>query len=155
MLVTTFTFDLAGLSESLHISKEDTLTYFRDGRRASFIMERRLAYDFLKGRVAKSEGAAYDVFDKDGKKWEVRSLTKKGLYFCPSYMKGSGRTFNEKGFLEKLDEIEGYLVAQITDFPNVPVFRISGSQVLKWWLAGELGTTSEIGLKKAKDLFAH
>ena len=155
MRVTTITWDLAKLSKELHIPEKDTLAYFQDGRRASFIVERRLAYEYLQGRIADSEGASYDVFDKEGKKWEVRSLTKGGLYFCPSYMKGSGRTFNEKGFLEKLDEIEGYLVAQITDFPNVPVFKIPKNQVLKWWRSSQLGTTSEISLKKARELFAN
>ncbi len=155
MHVTTFHWNLEALASELHIPQPDTLMYFQDGRRASFIVERRLAYEYLKGRIADSEGAAFDVFDKDGNKWEVRSLTKGGMYFCPSYMKGSGRKFDEIGFLEKLDEIEGYLIAQITDFPRVPVYQIAKKQVLKWWQSGELGTTSDISLKKAISLFAN
>lgn len=154
MHVTTFSWNLESLANELHIPQRDTLVYFQDGRRASFIVERRLAYEYLKGRIADSEGAAFDVFDREGKKWEVRSLTKGGMYFCPSYMKGSQREFDENGFLEKLDEIEGYLIAQITEFPKVPVYQIAKSQVLKWWLSGQLGTTSDITLKRAKSLFA-
>ena len=154
MHVTTFHWDLAKLAFELHIPQDDTLTYFQDGRRASFIVERRLAYEYLQGKIAESEGASYDVFDKEGLKWEVRSLTKGGMYFCPSYMKGSGRKFEEEGFLQKLSEIEGYLIARITDFPIVPVFKISKDQVLSWWKEGSLGTSSEIALKKAEMLFA-
>lgn len=149
-----FSWNLEKLAEELHIPSADAVTYFQDGRRASFIVERRLAYEYLGGRIAESEGAGYDVFDKYGKKWEVRCLTRRGMYFCPSYMKGSGRKFEEKGFLEKLDEIEGYLVGRITNFPEVPIFEIKKDKVLKWWKSGELGTSSDISLKKAEALFA-
>jgi hypothetical protein len=152
--VSTFHWNLEKLAAELHIPGPDTLTYFQDGRRASFIVERRLAYEYLQGRIADSEGAGYDVFDKSGKKWEVRCLTRGGMYFCPSYMKGSGRKFEEKGFLEKLDEIEGYLVGRITHFPEVPIYEIGKDQVYKWWKSGKLGTTSEVSLKKAEELFA-
>jgi hypothetical protein len=155
MRVSTFMWNLEKLAQELHIPSADTLTYFQDGRRASFIVERRLAFEYLKGRIADSEGAGYDVFDQSGKKWEVRCLTKGGMYFCPSYMKGSGRKFEENGFLEKLDEIEGYLIGRITNFPEVPVYEINKSQVYKWWKSGELGTTSKISLKKAELLFAN
>ena len=38
--------------------------YFTDGRRVSFILERRLAYEVLKGTLAPSEGAGYDLIEK-------------------------------------------------------------------------------------------
>lgn len=154
MHVSTFEWNLEELAKELHIPSSDTLTYFQDGRRASFIVERRVAYEYLHGRIADSEGAGYDVFDSEGKKWEVRSLTRKGMYFCPSYMVGSGRKFEEKGFLEKLEEIEGYLVAKVLEFPIVPLYKIKKSQVLNWWKNGSLGTTTKISLSKSIDLFA-
>lgn len=155
MEVSKFTWNIDKLAQELHIPAEDTLKYFKDGRKASFIIERRLAYEYLGGKIAESEGASYDVFDKDGNKWEVRCLTGRGMYFCPSYMKGSGRTFVENGFLEKLNEIEGYLIGRITDFPIVPVYKISSAQVLDWWHSGRLGKTTDISLSKAIDLFAN
>lgn len=51
------------------------------------------------------------------KKWEVRSISRNGIYFCPSYMVGSGRKFNEAGFLVKIAEISGYIVSDIERFP--------------------------------------
>ena len=152
MQIGTLTWDVEALARELHLSVDDTLTYFQDGRRCSFITERRIAKEFIGGRIADSEGAAYDVFDQDDKKWEVRSLTRSGIYFCPSYMVGSGRKFEEKGFLAKIEEIEGYYVAMITTFPEVPVYKISADQVLAWYNKGQLGKTTAVSLSKMEQL---
>jgi len=145
----TLTWDVDALAEQLHLTADETLTYFQDGRRCSFITERRIAREFFRGRLADSEGAAYDVFDQDDKKWEVRSLTNSGIYFCPSYMVGSGRKFEEKGFLAKIEEIEGYYIAMINTFPSVPVYKVTSDQVLAWYKAGRLGKSTSISFVNA------
>jgi hypothetical protein len=75
--------DLAALQSSLHLSEAEVCAYFTDGRRVSFILERRLMREVLGGCLAVSEGDGYDVLDRDGKKWEVRSISKGGIYFVP------------------------------------------------------------------------
>ncbi len=35
-------------------------------------------------------------------------------------MVGSGRSFDEDGFLDKLSEIDGYIIADIESFPKIP-----------------------------------
>jgi len=152
MLIGTLEWNLEALAKEMHLTVSETLEYFRDGRRCSFVTERRIAREFINGRIADSEGAAYDVFDLEENKWEVRSLTDRGIYFCPSYMKGSGREFEEKGFLKKLSEIEGYFVAKITEFPKIPVYKIQATQVLKWHKSGELGGSSTVSLSKMEQL---
>lgn len=144
--------DIKEIATALKINEVDVKEYFTDGRRISFILERRIAKEFLKGKIAESEGAGYDVYDKDGGKWEVRSITNSGVYFCPSYMVGSGRSFNEKGFFEKLEEIKGYILSDIESFPSVPFWIIEASQVKEWWKEGKLGTTTSISNKKALKL---
>ncbi|MBI3930442.1 MAG: hypothetical protein HY325_00310 [Chloroflexi bacterium] len=141
--------DIKDIAEALKISVNEVREYFTDGRRVSFLIERRIAHEVLKGIVAKSEGAGFDVIAPDGGKWEVRSISRGGIYFCPSYMVGSGRSFDEAGFQSKLTEIEGYIVADIESFPNVPFWIISSDQVLTWWQNHELGTTTHISRKKA------
>lgn len=152
MHIGTLDWNLEALAKELHLSASDTLEYFRDGRRCSFITERRIAREFIQGRLAESEGAAYDVFDSQNRKWEVRSLTRGGIYFCPSYMVGSGRKFEEKGFLSKLSEIEGYFIAKITDFPSIPVYRIESTQVMYWHKSGQLGKNSSVNFSKMEQL---
>ena len=117
--------DLEEIAESLHLTVQDTRKYFTDGRRVSFILERRICHEIIGGRLSPSEGAGFDLIDPRGRKWEVRSITGGGIYFCPSYMVGSGRRFEERGFLEKLDEIEGYVVSDVTRFPEIPVWKLS------------------------------
>jgi hypothetical protein len=116
----------------------------------------RLSVEFAKeiigGRISESEGSAFDVYDSEGNKWEVRSLTRSGIYFCPSYMVGSGRKFEEEGFQAKLDEIKGIYVARLTTFPEVEVFKIDVEQVRKWHKNKELGKTTKIQKYKMEEL---
>lgn len=145
-------FDLDAISNALRISTEDTEKYFKDGRRVSFLIE-RMAIQLIPGsKLAESEGAGFDLIDANGGHWEVRSLTKGGIYFCPSYMVGSGRKFDEYGFLEKLDDVEGYFVTDITCFPEMPYWIIRYETVKHWWHNGELGKNSKIPRTKFLNL---
>jgi len=140
------------IAKALKIRPEDVREYFTDGRRVSFIVERRIAREILKGKLAPTEGAGYDVIDSQGGKWEVRSITRGGIYFCPSYMVGSGRHFEEEGFLRKLEEIKGFIIADIESFPDIPFWIIPVEQVKEWWFSGKLGTTTKISRKRALEL---
>jgi hypothetical protein len=149
------TWDLESIAKSLKLSPADTKSYFTDGRRVSFILERRLAFEVLKGSLAPSEGAGFDLLDKDGKKWEVRSITRGGIYFCPSYMVGSGRSFEEQGFLSKLSEIEGYIVSDIELFPNIPYWKISKITIANWYNNLKLGSGTKISRDRMLNLLEH
>lgn len=146
--------DLAEIARALKISPESVRAYFTDGRRVSFILERRLAAEVLNATLAPSEGSDHDLVESGGAKWEVRSLSAGGVYFCPSYMVGSGRTFNEAGFLAKLDQITGYILADIISFPDVPFWMVPTANVRAWWQEGRLGTTSKISRPTALRLLA-
>ena len=139
-----FRFELDKIAEALGISQHDTQLYFTDGRRVSFLIERR-AVEVMEGsRLAPSEGSGFDLIDRNDGHWEVGSLTKGGIYFCPSYMVGSGRKFDEFGFLEKLDDVEGYIVTDISEFPTMPYWIVQYETVERWWHSGELGSKSKI-----------
>lgn len=145
---------LPELARALHIGEADVREYFTDGRRVSFLLERRLAHEVIKGRLAPSEGTGYDLVDPQGRKWEVRSISKGGIYFCPSYMVGSGRSFDESGFLTKLHEVAGYIISDIESFPDVPFWILPKETVEAWWRAGQLGTATKISRDKALALLA-
>jgi hypothetical protein len=147
-----FEWDIDELSAALKITTTDARTYFTDGRRVSRLLERRIAYEVLDGTLAGSEGAGYDVLDSQGRKWEVRSVSKGGISFCPSYMVVKGRQLEERGFLEKLQEVAGYVVSEIQRFPAVPYWRISADTVLTWWRQGDLGPASKISREQALSL---
>jgi hypothetical protein len=149
----TLTWNLSKLAESLVLSPEDVRAYFTDGRRVSFILERRIAKEVLRGTLAPSEGAGYDLIDRNGGKWEVRSLTRGGIYFCPSYMVGSGRKFDEEGFLLKLDDISGYIVSDVENFPSIPYWIIPTPLIRKWYEANTLGAGTKLSRARALSLF--
>lgn len=144
--------DIRLLAEAMQITRKDVQAYFTDGRKVSFIMERRIAYEVIGGTLAASEGAGFDLIDREGGKWEVRSITKSGIYFCPSYMVGSGRRFEEQGFLNKLDEIRGYALSDVQRFPDVPYWIIPKGIVKNWWEKRLLGSATKISRKKALEL---
>lgn len=138
-----FEWDLEALSASMGIPAADVELYFRDGRRVSFLLERRIRDAFPNWKLAASEGAGYDLLDEVGGKWEVRSISK-SIYFCPSYMVGSGRKFGEEGFFAKLDAIGGYICSDITTFPKVPVYIVPADLIRALYLNGQLGTSTLI-----------
>ncbi len=47
-------------------------------------------------------------------------------------MKGSGRKFEEQGFLEKLEEVRGYVLSEIELFPRVEYWIIPTETVEDW-----------------------
>lgn len=144
--------NLDEVAAALHLTMQETRDYFTDGRRVSFILERRICREIIGGRLSPSEGAGFDLIDLCGRKWEVRSVTRGGIYFCPSYMVGSGRKFTESGFLEKLDEIEGYVVSDVTQFPDIPVWKLSVETVRRWYDNGQLGAGTKVSRLRALDL---
>lgn len=147
--------NLTEIASVLKITEEDVRLYFTDGRRVSFMLERRLAREVLHGTLAPSEGAGYDLLDSQGGKWEVRSITRGGVYFCPSYMVGSGRSFHEAGFLEKMKEIRGYILSDVESFPDVPFWIVPVDTVRTWWEQGHLGAGTKISREKALRLLSN
>ena len=67
----SFDWDLQEIAAALRISGKDVRAYFTDGRRVSFLLERRIAYEVLNDSLAPSEGAGYDVLDEHGQKWQM------------------------------------------------------------------------------------
>ena len=108
-----------------------------------------MAVEFFGGAHPVSEGAEYDLVDRDGAKWEVRSLSRQVVYFSPSYMVGSGRSFDAEGFRTKLAQISGYVLADIEGFPDVRFWVVSVRQVVAWWEAGQLGSSTKVSRAKA------
>lgn len=145
------TWDPELLAKAMKITSQDVHKYFTDGRRMSFLMEIRIA-KVIGGALPPNEGAGYDLLDSEGDKWEVRCITKNGVRFCPSSMIGTGREFEKQGFINKLDEIRGYILSDIERFPYVPYWFIPKEIVKNWWNKGLLGSTTDISRRKALEL---
>lgn len=136
------------LASAFKVSTADIREYLTDGRRVSFIIERRLKWENPGWELAPSEGAGYDLLDPDGNMWEVRSITRQGVYFNPSNQVGSGRVFNEDGFIAKLTRIKGFILSDIVGFPVVDVFVVPVENVIRWHRAGRLGSNAKVSRAK-------
>src|SRR6266496_2927758 len=124
----TLAWDIDEVAAALKVDVKSVREYFTDGRRVAFLIERRIARE--EGfQLAPSEGACFDLVDSEGGRWEVRNITRSGIYFCPSYMVGFGRSFDSPGFLRKLEGINGHIVTDIELFPIVPYWILARSTV--------------------------
>lgn len=67
----------------------------------------------------------YDVVSSnDNSKWEVRTFTSRGCNLIPSYQIGSGRSYDQDEFHEKLNNIDGYIIVDNREFPIVKIYQI-------------------------------
>jgi hypothetical protein len=146
----SMSWDENALAAAFGVSTEDIKEYLTDGRRVSFIIERRLKSEHAGWKLAPSEGAGYDLIDPKGGKWEVRAVSKGGTYFNPSSQVGKGRKFDEHGFQKKLDGIKGYILSDIVNFPNVDVYVVPVENIRRWHAAGLLGKSTKV--RRAKFL---
>lgn len=140
--------DAEELAKAFKVTKEDVREYLTDGRRVSFIIERRLKWENPGWQLAPSEGAGYDLLDPDGGMWEVRSITGQGVYFNPSNQVGSGRKFNEDGFQQKMSGIKGFILSDIVGFPIVDVYVVPIANVLRWHGQKALGANAKVSRQK-------
>lgn len=132
------------LAAAFRVNTSDIREYLTDGRRVSFIVERRLKWENPGWQLAPSEGAGYDMLDPEGGMWEVRSVTRGGVYFKPSAQVGSGRSYNEHGFLKKLAAIKGFILSDITTFPTITCYVVPVANVLRWHNSGALGRQAQV-----------
>ena len=142
------------LARAFKVTPDDVREYLTDGRRVSFIIERRLKWENPGWSLAPSEGAGYDLLDPEGGKWEVRSITGGGVYFNPSNQVGSGRKFNEDGFQLKMSGIKGFILSDIVGFPVVDVFVVPVENVLRWHRGQALGSNAKVSRDKFLKLLA-
>ncbi len=147
--------DAEELARAFKVTVPDIKEYLTDGRRVSFIIERRLKWENPGWSLAPSEGAGYDLRDPDGGLWEVRSITRSGVYFNPSSQVGSGRRFDEAGFRAKLGALKGFILSDIVGFPVVDLFVVPVEHVLRWHDMRQLGENAKVSRQVFLGKLAH
>lgn len=125
------TWNISDLAKAMKLSKKVTEDYFKDGRRASPLLERRLAR-VLKWKLTDSERTGWDLKDWRGGKWEVRCITKEGVYFNPSMNVGGSRGYNKTAYSNKLKVLKGYILCDIVTFPKVTFWKVPKKAVREW-----------------------
>lgn len=146
MFFQTIKFDAASIAKSLDISKSDAIELFSDGRPASFLIKRKVAYDKKWDLAAKN--ADYDWIDDNRDRVECRILTDGGVSFVPNKMLGVKRHFDLRGFFAKLNYVKYYLVADVVKFPVVTIYKVPSSKIKQWYLNSVVSENGSMSYKK-------
>ena len=62
-------------------------------------------------------------------------------------------SLRDNEFLKKLDEIEGYFVCDVWQFPKVPYITISSHTIREYYFSGKLGKATKVTRKTFFNLF--
>lgn len=139
-------FDFTKTAAGLGISFDETISYFLDGRKISFLLEQRLSK--LSGYTkAPSESSPFDVIDDEGKKAEVRCLTNK-IIFRPSDQIGMGRRFCEQSFYDdKIAKVDYFIICDVNEKDLrdgfVDTFSVDSNEIWCMYKCGLLGKNAE------------
>ena len=113
-----------------NISQNVLVEKFKDGRVFGLIAEIFVATTFNNLICSGDNKTYWDVQTTDNlDKFEVRVLTRNGVDFLPSKMKGIGREFNQDGFYEKLNLIKGFIIVDIRNLPNMCISSIESNTI--------------------------
>lgn len=119
--------DLYKISEGFGLTVQDTISFLNDGRIIGRLGEFIYA-DKTNSKRAKSEGSSYDVDMSDGKRVEVRSITK-SISFASSKEVGYGRTVTEEGFNDKLNSVDYFIGIDYREIENLKFIQITKSMI--------------------------
>ena len=139
-------FELWVLAACLKLDLEQTKNLFRDGRYSGHCAEYWIVND-NPGLEHAPRNATCDVYDETGK-WEIRTITKHGVRFTPSIDIGGGREINKVRLEQKLQDVQGYILCDITTFPVVRYWSIP-SRVIVRWHHRDIMKRGRLGYKKA------
>jgi len=81
----------------------------------------------------------YDFTDKNYPVilYDEKTFTQRGCNFAPSSMRGSGRNFDEKIFIEKTVKLIFCIVSNI-DFPNIKIRFVRGTNLIAKYPNGKI-----------------
>jgi hypothetical protein len=151
-----FKIDLTLVARGLGLPDTECRALFSDGRMVGHFVERKLVYEFG-WKLSASKSSPWDAVDSFGKRLEIRCLTDK-IIFRPSNQIGQGRDFEESSFIDKLKQIDGYVIVDIKKLPELGVIEVARIPIKRVWRLyrkGILGKNAEVGYKKARKLFFH
>lgn len=144
--------NLNKVSEGLGLSLEETKSFLNDGR----IIGRLAEFIYAKktnSKRAKSEGSSYDVDKNDGKKVEIRSITKT-ISFASSKEVGYGRTVTESGFQDKLNSLDYFVGIDFRDMENLKFIDITKKMIEEMNKEGIIRKNKSVSCNKFYDFIS-
>jgi hypothetical protein len=133
------------LAQALGLTDSDEAhDFINDGR-----ITGRLGEFWVDGK-RQNENAPFDVKNDNNERIEVRSITKK-VSFASSKEVGYGRSVTEKGFNEKLNSLDKYILLDIRDLKTGKVHMIEVNK--KELDTLPIGKNKDIAAKKFYEIY--
>jgi len=122
--VTDLNWHLPHIGAAMGLSEAFVSDCLKDGRSAVFFVTRKLATTLPGFGLVPSAQVKHALTDARGV-WAVKCISTHGVDISKSKMRGVGRTFNQAEFEKMLAQLAGFFMADIVDFPRVPVWQIN------------------------------
>tara|TARA_B100000519_G_C13973230_1_gene310978 strand:- start:24 stop:497 length:474 start_codon:yes stop_codon:yes gene_type:complete len=124
----TVTHEITGISFG-DLTSEELISTFKDGRVASWFIEQILPYWYPElTRVTGQKD--HDHIDTQGRLYDQKTFTARGVNCQPSNQIGKGRQFVEELAYEKANKLI-YIITDVNDFPKVHVRFVEGKDIIK------------------------
>ena len=126
-----------------NLSEDKCREILKDGRPFAYFIEHWLAENFPLSYIGGCK--SHDFVDENYNDilYDEKTFTKNGCSFCPSSMKGTGRTFNQEEFEKKTKKLIFCIVSNI-DFPNIKIKFMKGEDLLKNYPRGNIPSSDHI-----------
>ena len=145
LVISRVRFDTGQIAAALHVSPDEVLEAFRDGRGAWPFSEMwgKTLYEFIKHSNSNkplSDGLVALEQLRDFK-ISVKALTRNGVKFQQSKDVGFGRTSTKDGLLISLEACDRVIVVDVTEFPVVAFLPLDTTRLVSAVHKGVLGVT--------------
>lgn len=131
-----YDFDLSNSIKFGKIKNEDIYEIFKDGRITGLLAEYFIESEFSNINRVRNANSSLDVINDKGLKCEIKVFTKNGVSFLPSNQKGEGRKFDKEKYHLRVQNIDYFIIVDISQLPVMKIASIKSSAVLKANLRG-------------------
>jgi len=128
---------------AMGLDSSTVVDLFTRGSQASLMLEHFVASELGYEHVGKT-GAPYDMLGPEGRLEMRLAHAGRPVAFSQSSMRGAGRKFVKKGFLERTRELAGFLVVSTARFPEITIFEISAAEVIDLYKRNALGSSGNL-----------
>ena len=133
--LTTLSWNRSDVGTALGLDDDQLNNWARDGRNMNTLVQHRIASD-QGWRLVSVEGGTKVLVSDDGRRYWVRCVNKNGVHLTRASMRGHGRSFKEGAFRSWLQGFDGFLLANVDDWPLVDVYHLSATDTLALYQAG-------------------
>jgi hypothetical protein len=122
--VADLNWNVAAIAHAMGLSQAGISDCLKDGRSAVFFVSRKLEVLVPGYKIVPSAQTKHALTDGNHDVWAVKCVTPHGIDFSKSKMRGVGRQFDQAEFDKMMANLAGFFVADIVDFPRVPVWQV-------------------------------